>query len=62
MPRGTPIARVDLLKTAQTPPKGAEIVWTGEKVDPKVARAARRASEMVWGARSKGLSRDFEGC
>ena len=47
MPRGTPIARVDLLKTAQTPPKGAEIVWNGEKVDPKVARAARRASEMV---------------
>ena len=26
-----------------------------------VPKAARRASEMVWGSRSKGLSQDFQG-
>ena len=37
------------------------MVLDGPNVDPKVPKAARRASEMVWGSRSKGLSQDFWG-
>ena len=35
------------------------MVLDGPNVDPKVPKAARRASEMAWGSRSKELSQNF---
>ena len=44
-------------KTLRWSPRGSD-----PKVASKVPKAARRASEMVWGSRSKGLSQNFSGC
>ena len=38
------------------------MVLDGPNVDSKVRKAARRASGMVWGSRSKGLSQKMLGC
>ena len=37
------------------------MVLDGPNVDSKVRKAARSASEMVWGPRSKGLSQKIYG-
>ena len=46
-------------KTFRWSPRGSDMVLDGPNVDSKVRKAARRASEMVWGSRSKCLSQDF---
>ena len=35
------------------------MVLDSPNVDPKLPKAARRASGMAWGSRTKGLSQDF---
>ena len=49
-------------KTFRWSPRGSDMVLDGPNVDSKVRKAARRASGMVWGPRSKGLSQKMLGC
>ena len=56
---GVQTGQSEVQKTPRWSPKGSDVVLDGPNVDPKLPKAARRASGMAWGPRSKCLSQDF---
>ena len=56
---GVQTGQSEVQKTPRWSPKGSDMVLDGPNVDPKLPKAAGRASGMVWGSRSKCLSQDF---